>query len=127
MTQLDRIETAIRRMAVTMRSLRLTQRALFTVVLTQGEEHMATFEEVTASLAGLQAGVDTLTEAVTAEAVQVGALFTEIEALKKQIADGTAATPEQLDGLLATAQAIQNNLQSATTNVAALVPDPPTV
>lgn len=85
---------------------------------------MSTIEEVQASLAAVQGSVDALTEAVTAEAVQVGGLITEIAALKEQIANGSA-TPEQLDALLASAQSIQQNLESATANVAGLVPDAP--
>jgi uncharacterized protein YoxC len=80
-------------------------------------------EQVQAAVAAVKQSVDTLTDAVTAEAAQTAALITKIEELKAQVAAGNAATPEQLDALLVDLQTVQQNLESATAGVAALAPD----
>lgn len=109
-SQLDRIEGAVRIMAANIRALHAMQTALHCIIVTQGESTMATLAEVQASL-------DTLATDISTEADQVHA---ELEKLRQQIIDGTAASPEQLDGVLSRVQSMSNAVK-------AFIPDEPAI
>lgn len=66
---------------------------------------MATIEEVQQAVADLQAQVDTTQAAIAAA----------IKALEDQIAAGSAATPEQLQGIIDSLKAVQSDVASTPT------------
>lgn len=90
-------------------------RVVLTMLLKQGEITMATLAEVQAKVIDLQ---DTLDQEQEQKAAADAALLAEIQSLKDIIAAGSGPTPEQLDELVASLEAIRVDL-------AATVPDAP--
>lgn len=81
---------------------------------------MATLAEVQSALADLQSTSDSEHEQAAVVLQKVTDLEAQVAALQAQIAAGTAATPADLDGLLATIGTIK-------TGISNIVPDATTV
>ena len=82
---------------------------------------MATLNEVQAQVAAVADKVTTLLTTITTENDEVVATLKQ---LTDQIAAGTPVSTEQINTIMGSLVAIGTNLDTANTNIAALVPTP---
>lgn len=125
-SQLDRIEAAVHSMAASLRLQRSLLAALSITTTALGEGIMGKIDELETALAAVNEKTNLLTEAVSAEATQVAAVLTELAELRAAAANGGFISAERFDALIAQAQGIAQNLESAATAVSGIAPDAPT-